>query len=59
MPYWILDNKIWTVSNKYPRSKDRASSQSNLEVQIHTFTRIDIVIASRILVQKITKKNRV
>jgi len=34
----------------YPRPKDRASLQSDMEVQIHAFTRIGTVTASRILV---------
>jgi len=40
----------WT---RYPRPKGRVSLQSNIEVQIHAFTRIGIVTASRMLVWKI------
>jgi len=35
---------------RYPRPKGRVSLQSDMEVQIHAFTRIGTVTASRMLV---------
>jgi len=35
---------------RYPRPKGRVSLQSDMEVQIHAFTRIGTIIASRMLV---------
>ena len=40
---------------RYPRPKGRVSLQSDMEVQIHAFTRIGTVTASRMLVWKITQ----
>ena len=49
-------NRFQIGQARYPRPKDRTSLQSDMEVQIHVFTGIGTVIASRISVWKITQK---
>jgi len=43
-------NRFQIGQAKYPRPKSRAILQIDIEVQIHAFTRIGIVTASRMLV---------
>ena len=43
-------NRFQIGQARYPRPKDSVSLQSDMEVQIHAFTRIGTVTASRMLV---------
>ena len=52
-------NRFQIGQARYPRPKGRASLQSDMEVQIHAFTRIGTVTASRMLVWKNHPNNSV